>query len=95
MLIINVVFFFAPFNIQLNDVSQGGATVFIKANVAVRPKKGTAVFWYNLLPSGEGDFSTIHSACPVLTGAKSGMYLWKTKTLNNNYLLYNKKKSIF
>ncbi|KTF74535.1 hypothetical protein cypCar_00045609 [Cyprinus carpio] len=31
---------------------------------------GTAVFWYNLFSSGEGDYSTRHAACPVLLGNK-------------------------
>uniref|UniRef100_A0AAX7TZZ4 Prolyl 4-hydroxylase subunit alpha-1 n=1 Tax=Astatotilapia calliptera TaxID=8154 RepID=A0AAX7TZZ4_ASTCA len=31
---------------------------------------GTAVFWYNLFASGEGDYSTRHAACPVLVGNK-------------------------
>ena len=34
--------------------------------------QGTAVFWYNLFPSGEGDYSTRHAACPVLVGNKWG-----------------------
>ncbi len=34
--------------------------------------QGTAVFWYNLFPSGEGDYSTRHAACPVLLGNKWG-----------------------
>lgn len=37
--------------------------------------QGTAVFWYNLFPSGEGDYSTRHAACPVLVGNKWGEYL--------------------
>uniref|UniRef100_A0AAQ5X702 Prolyl 4-hydroxylase alpha subunit domain-containing protein n=1 Tax=Amphiprion ocellaris TaxID=80972 RepID=A0AAQ5X702_AMPOC len=32
--------------------------------------RGTAVFWYNLYPSGEGDYRTRHAACPVLVGNK-------------------------
>uniref|UniRef100_A0AAQ5ZCE5 procollagen-proline 4-dioxygenase n=1 Tax=Amphiprion ocellaris TaxID=80972 RepID=A0AAQ5ZCE5_AMPOC len=32
--------------------------------------QGTAVFWYNLFASGEGDYSTRHAACPVLVGNK-------------------------
>lgn len=36
--------------------------------------QGTAVFWYNLFPSGEGDYSTRHAACPVLVGNKWGKY---------------------
>ncbi|XP_078135656.1 prolyl 4-hydroxylase subunit alpha-1-like isoform X2 [Sander vitreus] len=31
---------------------------------------GSAVFWYNLFPSGEGDDRTRHAACPVLVGNK-------------------------
>lgn len=34
--------------------------------------QGTAVFWYNLFASGEGDYSTRHAACPVLVGNKWG-----------------------
>lgn len=34
--------------------------------------QGSAVFWYNLFPSGEGDYSTRHAACPVLVGNKWG-----------------------
>ncbi|PKU35011.1 prolyl 4-hydroxylase subunit hypothetical protein [Limosa lapponica baueri] len=34
--------------------------------------RGTAVFWYNLFRSGEGDYRTRHAACPVLVGCKWG-----------------------
>ncbi|KAI4458942.1 prolyl 4-hydroxylase alpha subunit [Holotrichia oblita] len=54
----------------MSDVAQGGATAFVNLKVAVRPKKGTAVFWYNLHSSGEGDSRTLHAACPILTGSK-------------------------
>jgi len=60
----------ATFLAYLSDVEYGGSTVFIQPGIAARPIKGSAVFWYNLLPSGEGDARTLHAACPVLTGVK-------------------------
>ncbi|CAI2736618.1 unnamed protein product [Schistosoma spindalis] len=60
----------------LSDVQAGGATVFNRIGTRVVPKKGAAGFWFNLLPSGEGDLRTRHAACPVLAGSKWVMNLW-------------------
>ncbi|CRK98253.1 CLUMA_CG011615, isoform A [Clunio marinus] len=54
----------------LSDVERGGSTVFPYLRIKVDPKKGSAVFWYNLSTSGELEYYTRHAACPVLVGSK-------------------------
>lgn len=54
----------------LNNPEKGGETLFPKVNVAIKPVKGTALFFYNLLPTGEVDPSTLHAGAPVLEGEK-------------------------
>merc|ERR1712196_695425 len=50
--------------IYLTDQFEGGGTAFTKMNTCVAAMKGSAVFWYNLLPSGIGDLRTKHGGCP-------------------------------
>ncbi|CAG7818878.1 unnamed protein product [Allacma fusca] len=54
----------------LQEPELGGETVFIDANVVVRPTKGSGLFWYGLYSDGEVDRSTNHGACPVILGRK-------------------------
>lgn len=54
----------------MSEVKSGGATVFTNIGQAVQATKGDAVFWYNLMHDGSGDYLTRHAACPVLLGEK-------------------------
>ena len=54
----------------LSDVDAGGSTVFVNLNIQVKPKRNSAIFWFNLKRNGEGDLRTRHAACPVLAGTK-------------------------
>lgn len=54
----------------MTQPEEGGGTVFTELKTAVQPSKNDALFWYNLLRSGEGDLRTRHAACPVLLGIK-------------------------
>jgi prolyl 4-hydroxylase len=56
----------------LNDADAGGRTVFPRLGVGTEPIAGAAVFWYNLLESGDADTLTLHGACPMLHGTKWG-----------------------
>eukprot|EP00439_Symbiodinium_sp_Y106_P085550 s828_g28.t3 len=66
----------ATFLIYLNAVQGGGATTFVQQGLSVQPEEGAALFWYNLLPSGEGDELVRHGACPVTEGEKFIVTRW-------------------
>uniref|UniRef100_H2ZF13 procollagen-proline 4-dioxygenase n=1 Tax=Ciona savignyi TaxID=51511 RepID=H2ZF13_CIOSA len=61
---------------QLSEVQEGGGTAFVEAGVTAKPIKGSAVFWYNMYPSGDIDIRTFHGACPVMIGNKWASNKW-------------------
>jgi prolyl 4-hydroxylase len=42
----------------------------------VKPRVGTAIFWWNLDPDGVGDDNTMHAGTPVINGTKVGLNIW-------------------
>ena len=54
----------------LTDVEAGGGLVFANIDALIPAVRGTAAFWFNLLPDGREDVWKLHAACPVLYGNK-------------------------
>ena len=48
----------------------GGYTAFPEMGVAAVPRKGSAVFWYNIEHDGSKNSKSQHGACPVALGIK-------------------------
>lgn len=56
--------------IYLNEVEDGGATVFPELKLSVGPKKGAAVYFEYCNSRGQVDPLTLHGGAPVLRGEK-------------------------
>ncbi len=56
--------------VYLNDVPEGGETVFPDRDVSVSPKRGRAVMFHNLLEDGSPDAHSLHAGRPVRAGKK-------------------------
>eukprot|EP00927_Polykrikos_kofoidii_P043401 TRINITY_DN37473_c0_g1_i1.p1 TRINITY_DN37473_c0_g1~~TRINITY_DN37473_c0_g1_i1.p1 ORF type:complete len:1046 (+),score=123.74 TRINITY_DN37473_c0_g1_i1:24-3140(+) len=60
----------------LNDVDRGGAMAFMRLNLSITPRKGSAILVYNLLPSRKVDTLVQYGACPVEEGDKYSMEMF-------------------
>lgn len=75
----------------LSTPEEGGETVFPNAKdkvtgegwsdcarrgLAVKAKKGNALFFYSLKPDGTGDMKSTHGSCPTLKGEKYSATKW-------------------
>ena len=63
----------------LNDVEEGGETVFPKLNLSVHPKKGMAVYFEYFYQDHELNENTIHAGAPVIKGEKWVATQWMRK----------------
>jgi prolyl 4-hydroxylase len=54
----------------LNHVEEGGETHFPEVDIRVKPLKGDAILFYNMLPDGEVDRQSLHASLPVIAGEK-------------------------
>jgi len=74
---------FATILFYLNDDMEGGETSFprwlngkTQEPLKVKPEKGKAILFYNLLPDGNYDERSQHAALPVTSGEKWLTNLW-------------------
>ncbi len=54
----------------LNEVEDGGETVFPMLGLAITPKKGSAIYFEYCDNNGKIDTSTLHAGAPVVAGEK-------------------------
>lgn len=56
---------------------EGGETYFPVLNITVKPKKGSALMWYNMREDGTEDGRTLHQGRTVFDGDKWGINIWQ------------------
>jgi len=66
--------------LHVEPAARGGATLFPKAadgtGLSIKPPRGSAVLFYNMLPDGNSDDSSLHAGAPVEEGIKWACNLW-------------------
>lgn len=76
--------------IFLNQVEEGGETLFNSINKIFYPSRGTAICWNNLYEDGRPNEYTMHEALPVISGVKYVITKWFRENPGLN--IYTKKK---
>ena len=62
--------------IDFSKKSEAQKTDTAASGIAFKPRKGSGIFWVNLLPIGYGDDRVRHAGLPVQQGQKVGMNIW-------------------
>ncbi|HEV2747889.1 MAG TPA: 2OG-Fe(II) oxygenase [Allosphingosinicella sp.] len=62
--------------IFLNAPEEGGETMFPRAKVKIRPRRGNLLAWNNLDPAGNPNMMSLHQGLPVLAGLKYVITKW-------------------
>jgi prolyl 4-hydroxylase len=62
--------------IYLNDIDDGGATVFPSLRRSIRPERGKLLAWHNLDAEGKPLRSALHSGHPPRAGTKWILSTW-------------------
>jgi prolyl 4-hydroxylase len=73
------------FMIYLNDDLEGGETNFPNLGTSVKPEKGKAVWWYDMV-DGELQRDTLHEGSDVISGTKYIVTSWWRERPWNNAL---------
>ena len=60
----------------LNEVEEGGETLFTEIGIQIAPKPGVLLVWNNALPDGRPNEGTMHAGMPVVKGAKYVITKW-------------------
>jgi len=67
---------YATFFVYLNDDFSGGTTYFPELRTEINPKKGRAVFWFNVKENGDVNPMTLHTGTDVTAGEKYALNIW-------------------
>jgi prolyl 4-hydroxylase len=64
------------FFVYLNDIFEGGETVFPKIDKTFNPIKGDSLFWQNCDENGKCLEDTFHQGNPPMNNIKYGLNIW-------------------
>ncbi|KIH59799.1 oxidoreductase, 2OG-Fe(II) oxygenase family protein [Ancylostoma duodenale] len=67
---------FATLLLVLKTADQGGETVYPLLQRTITPEAGDILFWTDLDRLGQGNYNSLHGACPILGGEKIAATLW-------------------